>query len=154
MSKTAANGKPIEFLLSIVNNDSDECIYWPYAKMKNGYGAIWYGGKTSYAHRVVLELKKGKAPKGKNEACHNCNNGQKGCVNPNCLRWDTKSNNTLDQLENNTMHLAKLNVETVKEIRADNRSDRELAEIYKVHPKSIQNIKQFKTWNRVTCFVV
>lgn len=67
------------------------CWEWRAAKSSNGYGLVWFKGKTRLAHRVVYELLKGELSE-ELEIDHLCRN--KLCVNPDHLEQVThKVNN-------------------------------------------------------------
>ena len=64
-----------------------ECWEWQAARFKNGYGAVRFNGRTTYAHRVAYELSSGVNVTGL-EVHHRCRN--RACVNPDHLEAMTK----------------------------------------------------------------
>lgn len=82
-----------EWVLAILPYDGDDCLKWPYATDKDGYGLGELGGKIRRAHRYVCTLVNGDPPTPKHEAAHSCGNGHLGCVNPRHLRWATTLEN-------------------------------------------------------------
>ena len=91
--------------LSLVNRDylrllsktrrEGECWIWTAAtwKTRGGYGAVWYRGRKSRAHRVMWELTQGPIPEGM-EIDHTC--GRADCVCPSHLRLcEPRSNRRL-----------------------------------------------------------
>lgn len=88
-----------EWVLAILAYDGDDCLSWPYAKDKNGYGLGEMGGKLRRAHRYICSLVNGEPPTSKHEAAHSCGNGHLGCVNPNHLRWATTLENQRERWE-------------------------------------------------------
>jgi len=92
---------------------TDECIIWPHAKNRDGYGNVWVGGKKRLAHRVALDLTKprpiGKVCSVKGEwveghrldaahgPCHN-----RPCCNPRHLTWATRAENLADRKRDGT----------------------------------------------------
>lgn len=93
----AFNGDAIAFLknTAIAYAESD-CLKWPYALDAGGYPAIG----RSKAHRVLCEMAYGAPPSSDHEAAHGC--GNRSCVNPNHLRWATKSENQRDRIIHGT----------------------------------------------------
>ena len=62
---------------------SSECIEWPRAKTRSGYGVKWSRkhGKVRYVHRVIFEVVHG-VTLGRNDfICHRCDN-------PSCINVD------------------------------------------------------------------
>ena len=71
-------------------NKSDNCHNWNAAKQKQGYGMFSYDGKSMPAHRFAYLLHNGNIEE--NMVVHQtCENN--GCVNPNHLILQTKSQN-------------------------------------------------------------
>ena len=56
----------------------------------NGYWKVHAGAKNRWAHQVAFELRYGYRPE---EVDHICNNGSRGCWNPEHLRDSTKTEN-------------------------------------------------------------
>src|SRR5690606_17518930 len=96
------NGTTRRFLESLVGTDQQDCIPWPFARLRNGYGAMNVRGKVTPAHRVMCEIAHG-APKVGLHACHSCGSGHLACVNPNHLRWGTRRDNMADAKAHGTL---------------------------------------------------
>lgn len=97
-SKMTERGEPLAFLMEAVSSVEQNCITWPYALSKEGYGSIRYKGTTQLAHRMVCELAHGSPPTPQHEAAHSCGRGSGGCINPNHLRWATRGENANDRI--------------------------------------------------------
>lgn len=142
-------GDGLRFLEDAIRDSGNECILWPYAISIHGYGMVQWKGKRRNAHRVALILASGKDPKSL-EAAHSCRN--RNCVNIKHLRWATRSENQLDRVRDDT-HLrgernykAKLTNVKVRAIRADTRTQCEIAESYGVTQVTVSHIKLRKSW--------
>ena len=59
------------------------CWLWQASADQNGYGLIWWNGRTQRAHRVSWELEHGKAPPTEKTLVQTC--GRRGCVRPDHL---------------------------------------------------------------------
>lgn len=86
-----------EWVRAILPYDGDDCLTWPYATDKDGYGLGELGGKIRRAHRYICMLAHGAPPTQRHQAAHSCGKGHLGCVNPRHLRWATNSENQLDR---------------------------------------------------------
>ena len=115
------------------------------------YLGLWKNNKQKIVrpHKLVLEAFVGKAPKGM-ECCHNDGNQQNNKLNN--LRWDTPKNNHADKLKHGTSNTgercnwAKLTKDQVITIRADNRTQKEIAAEYGVQQSQISRIKNGIRW--------
>ena len=77
------------WLMGHVAYRGDDCLEWPFSKIR-GYGQLTIGkNKIRKAHRLMCELAHGSPPSPKHEAAHSC--GNHGCVNPKHLRWKTRA---------------------------------------------------------------
>jgi len=132
---------------------SGDCWLWT-AGRKNSNPQIAYGcfrvdGKTLYAHRLAWELTHGPIPPGL-VACHKCDNP--ACVNPSHLFLGTQANNIRDCATKNRTtqgsrnRHAKLTCDQVGAIRADSRTQRQIAASYDVDTSLICKIKRRKIW--------
>lgn len=77
------------------------CLIWPYSRQSKGYARI-KGYSTQLVSRLVCEARHGKHPKGKPLACHNCDSGHLGCVEPTHLEWGSALDNSRDKLRAGT----------------------------------------------------
>jgi hypothetical protein len=126
--KKAKTGEPKQFFEEVVLTwGSDECLFWPYAKISTGYGQFAIepgrGGKRVLAHREACRRIHGEPPNENYDCAHSCNNGHLGCVNPKHLRWTTRAENMADGRAAGTLGqgsgctASKLTKEDVVEIR-------------------------------------
>lgn len=95
----------LEFLRSLIGTDVQECIKWPkFIDEHTGYGRVGIrlltGRSIGFAHRVMCEMAHGKPLSPKHETAHECDH--RWCVNPNHLRWKTRSENHYDRCRNGT----------------------------------------------------
>jgi hypothetical protein len=81
----------------VLQYEGDDCLIWPYANNRYGYGQMVYEGRHREVHRVVCELVNGDPPTPLHVACHYCNNGDLGCVAPTHVRWATRADNMADR---------------------------------------------------------
>lgn len=155
MTRTRARrGKAQQYLLDHVGYTGDDCIMWPHGKKPNGYGTVYWDGKTRCASRLMCELTYGEPSDPSLEAAHSC--GNRLCINPKHLSWKTPKENQADRLlhgtdargENNAN--AKLPDDVIPLIReelARGTKQRVLAERYGVHQTLISQINTGKIWN-------
>lgn len=69
-----------------------ECWEWTRYKARNGYGKIWFKGKTWYVHRLFYTICRGPIADGL-ELDHLCRN--RWCCNPDHLEAVTRRENAL-----------------------------------------------------------
>ncbi len=80
-------------LKNSISIDSAGCWIWQRAKSSRGYGQIWYGKKSTQAHRLSYQLFVGPIPEGMH-ICHHCD--VPACINPEHLFPGTDRDNALD----------------------------------------------------------
>jgi hypothetical protein len=131
------------------------CWLWTAVCTEKGYGKFRADNrKIARAHRVSYELYIGDIPKGM-FVCHKCDNP--GCVNPDHLFIGTAADNTNDMmkkgrgvfLKGERHGRARFSEDDIVAIRADTRSQIEIAKEYGVHESTISHIKTRRTWSHV-----
>lgn len=155
---SAIFGAPRRFLEAHKSDDSEQCLPWPFARLKSGIGVIRWEARVTPAARAMCMLAHGPQPEGF-ETAHSCGNGHLGCVNPRHLRWATHQENIADKREHGTqlvgeqMWNAKLTESDVRNVRtrlAAGHRKADIARDYGVHPMAIRHIEIGKTWKHVT----
>lgn len=143
------------------------CWLWTGTKVhsKSGdYGQIYYQGKPWLTHRLVYTLLKGEIPAG-HDVCHNCPGGDNSlCVNLEHLWTGTHKENIADRQqkgrtkgaaansagENNTnAKLTRAGVIKIRELASQGVGFDELAERYRVKPKTIESVVNRINWKHV-----
>lgn len=61
-SSRRGGGKGITFLNATLLSDSDDCIEWPFYRMKNGYGQVCLHTGMALAHRKMCEMAHSRKP--------------------------------------------------------------------------------------------
>lgn len=148
------NGALRDFIRNVaIPFDADECLMWPFGRLRSGYADISDGAKKVLVHRIVCESAHGKPPTSSHEAAHTCGNGKLGCVNPRHLRWKTHAENMADMIVHGSStrgrhHGTKLTEQEVRQIRSLHRkvNQARLAELFGVCPDTISEIQRRITW--------
>ncbi len=139
----------------IQSHDSDDCLLWPMKRDRDGYGRVWYEGKTVGAHRMAFLLTHGRWP---SNALHSCDNPP--CFNPRHIGEGTTAVNQREKaergrsLKGEQQHDAKLTVDAVVLARIEYASDASvgfshLAEKYGVTPAAMRWAITGKTWSHI-----
>lgn len=114
-------GPAKEFLEWALRQQTDECIEWPHALDKDGYGQIWIGGRAEHGgrkvavHIIACTRVHGAMPPGMTVAHGECHNRK--CINPRHLSWKTVADNNHDKLRDGTNKPRRLTAREVREIR-------------------------------------
>lgn len=155
MTHNYGKGERIKWLRARVAHDGDECLIWPFSRVR-GYGNLGDKGNILYAHRVICEMAHGTPPDGY-EAAHSCGNGHLGCVNPKHLSWKTRSENQLDRRMHGTArggvgYLGKMTPKQVRQIRAlkGKKTHDEIASEFGTCRRNVGAILSGKTWANIT----
>ena len=127
------------------------CWLWIGSFFNSGYPRFKLNKKDLYSHRFSYETFVGSLNPNL-EICHCCNN--KACVNPNHLRQDTSSSNSIDRCYDFSQNGQKLTSQQVKEIKIElQNSYRGLNKIlsikYGVDSSTITAIKIGKSWSHL-----
>lgn len=147
-------GDVLQWLLSHVSYEAEECLLWPFSLHTEGYGLMRFHGKSSRAHRVMCRLAHGEPEIETLQAAHNC--GNRLCVNPKHLRWATRLENKADELAHGTRSWrerhgnAKLTEADVIAIRKEygpGVTKRRLAVKFNISPRVIYGIIHGTNWS-------
>jgi hypothetical protein len=134
----------------------DECWLWPFSCNTTGYPIInRKGRKSGLVHRLMCIAVYGPPPTPKHEACHSrkCK-GNRRCINPQHLRWDTSKGNQKDRLfigtdsrgEKQGGHILVENDVYYIRRNSENLSQVELAKKFGVSRTTIQAVIHGRTW--------
>lgn len=143
------NGAVLKWMAENQGYSGDDCLPWPFALGKGGYGNVWDGSKYTNAHRLMCLMVHGN-PGGEMQAAHSC--GNRACVNPRHLRWATRIENDDDKVAHGTRRFgegvptSKLTESDVRRIRTSSESVAELARQLGVGPKAIYRIRRGERW--------
>ena len=86
--------------------ETDDCVLWPFAKGKGGYGVIGVSpGVVRGTHVVACEMRHGLPPTPAHEVAHSCQTPS--CMNYRHLRWATHVENQADMKIHGTLLFGK-----------------------------------------------
>ena len=142
-----------QIIESIAKSDAGGCMLWPRG-MDNGYGRLNYRGAPVRAHRLICILVHGEPPTSKHHAAHSC--GNPSCVNPKHLRWATPSENSFDRDHHGTMPHGethwnrRLTEQQVLDIAQSREPVKQIMRRLGVGERTVYDIRQGRTWSRVT----
>lgn len=156
----AEKGELLEWLLNVASKHKKKqnCLIWPFSRGSDGYPIVTYKGKSKRAHRLVCRKVHGKPPTKEHQACHTCGKGHEGCINPHHLYWGTPKENMDDRAEHgNTVFgvahssakLTDAKVEKILRLIDENWQYKQIAEKFKVTPRTIRLIALNETWKHI-----
>ena len=145
MAKPNITGLWIEHVA--LKHDSDDCLMWPFSKIRDGYGRFRHEGKKVLAHRYILHRVSDVDLSTPLEAMHSCHTP--GCTNPRHLSWGTHTENMHDKLDNGT-YGSNLTPEQALAIYNAEGFHYEIAKKFGVRQAQVSRIKTGKTWSEVT----
>lgn len=155
MPKKIGSGKGLAFVNAALESETDECIVWPYYRMKNGYGHLGTHTGMVLAHRYVCEKAYGPAPEDKPQAAHwKC--GNRGCVNKRHLHWSSAKENEDDKKEHGTwlsrITAARVTEELVRTMRVERMmgmTNKQISQKHGVPKSTVLKIVLRHTWKHV-----
>jgi hypothetical protein len=150
----AARGEAQLFLRKALDYAGDECLIWPFSKLKAGAQINWKG-QPRLAARVLCELVHGPPPTPKHESAHSCGKGHLGCIAPRHVRWATHAENVKDMFIHDTTvrgtknGQSKLRPDEVLAIRKmrGRLSQRKIREKFGVNQSTIWRIQNGQRWS-------
>lgn len=152
--KSRGKGKGLQFLEEAISSDSQDCIIWPFYKMKNGYGQVGAHDGMHLAHRYVCTRVHGNPPEEKSQARHLC--GNRACVNPKHIRWGSQKQNEDDKHNHGTWYKrisnGKWSESVVRSMREDydmGVTPKIISEKYNVPWSTVMKIVRRETWKHL-----
>ncbi len=117
-----------------------DCWVWSGAMKPNGYGDMFFNGRTQTAHRVSYQLFVGHIDANL-DVCHKCD--VRFCVNPNHLFLGSRKENMQDAVKKKRMakSMAKLTQKQADEIKKLDMPNYLIAKKYGVSQNIICNLK-------------
>lgn len=148
----APKGSTEKWLREHAGHKGEDCLIWPYGRNALGYGIATIDGYCTLAHRLMCILVHGEPSFDGAEAAHYCGGGSDGCVNPDHVRWATRSINQQDKTLHGThkSHSQRFSEAQVLEIYSDPRSKKEIAAEYGCGPSHVGQIKNGHKWAWLT----
>ena len=150
-----------EYFLTAIkeHGDKDECLLWPFAKNKDGYGYVWNGKSNCRINRLSLEYKLNRPITFKLLACHTCHT--RHCFAQAHLYEGTSKQNRFDMIADETIPIqtgdknnnAIIDDTKALEIREKYATglffQRELANEYNVSQRLISKIIRRELWSHI-----
>lgn len=147
------------FWSKVDRRGENECWEWQGGANEQGYGRFRIDGRLYSPHRLAFEMVYGPVPKHPSYhgmvIMHTCDNPR--CCNPTHLRLGFQRDNVQDMINKGRFNRrrgekhpnAKLTPEIIRAIRADTRTEREIAAAYGLSKGTVSNIRLRKRWAHV-----
>ena len=102
------------------------CWSWGGRRTRKGYGLVYFGGRSTTAHRVAWELTYGPIPDHM-EVCHNCPGGDnKWCVRPEHLFLSDHKGNMKDAVAKGVMRSGDAHWTRKRSVKGENHNSKKL----------------------------
>lgn len=138
------------FTQTELGGPNGDCWEWQRATNARGYPQIKYEGEYVLVSRLVMIHREGEHPD--LYVCHNCDNPV--CINPDHLRWDTPSANSIERSHRAKRHqklkLTPNQVRYIRDLLKFGFKQREIADWYHVNKQTISLIHRGKIWSYIT----
>lgn len=149
-------GEALAYFEAHINDETDECMIWPYGRTDFGHGRVYIDGRYTYASTLACERAHGPRPSPQHLACHGaCHNP--ACWNPRHVEWSTQ--NQLHRVRDGTdlrgeqiaqAKLTEADVRAIRRRRDAGESLVGLAKEYGIHPEHAGLIaRRVRTWLHV-----
>lgn len=139
----------VDWLLGVVaEQDGEGCRDWPWGRNPKGYGRISWNGRPRHVGHIVLELSGRSRPTSSHHQLHSCDRPQ--CAAPWHLRWGTNAENRQESISRGRFFTKLTDAEVLEIYHTTGEYQRDIAARYGVTQRVVWQIKNGKTWARVT----
>ena len=145
--------KPLDFVRHAIAFEGDDCLIWPFYRMRDGRPQVRFQRRTQYVSNIVCLLAHGPQP-AKHETAHVCGNGHLGCVNPKHLYWATREQNMADRVRhgggngrerNGNAKLTERDVEEMRSLKGK-LTQRQIADRFGIRQPAVSRILSGARW--------
>jgi hypothetical protein len=127
--------EPMQYFLAHLDDETDECVLWPFGKEADGYGVVPLNRR---AHILVCIMSYGPRPPGA-EVLHSCDNA--ACFNKRHVWWGTHQENE-DEKTARGRRPYKITAEQARAICLDRRTTRVIGADYGISSTQVSLIKR------------
>lgn len=134
--------------------DGDDCLQFPFARNRKGYGVVGIDG-FRLAHQWMCNEVNGPSSPQAPFSLHSCGNGGDGCVHPKHLYWGSGGQNYQDQLKHGVAArgdrhgkaiLSEADIPVIRARRKNGESYKDIASTFGINKDTIRCVLNGRSW--------